>query len=75
RLVRIIANVEVAPSERGLDVRSNFRVLEYRRQVTYDWTGSLEHSLVPHGGELKIVNKKCLLINNSGDLPLLSFLL
>lgn len=75
RLVRSIGNVEVQQASEQVEVHSTFRVLEYRRGVTYDWTGRLEHRLIESPAGLRIVSKKCLLINNGGDLPLLSFLL
>lgn len=76
RMRRIVSNVEIAREPDGtLAVASNF-MLGFARMGTQQlWIGRTLHTLVEHGGALKIQRKKVLLIDNDQEIPLLQFLI
>jgi len=79
-LRRLISNIEVTEAENGdIDVRSNFIVIEVRREQRI-WAGRTLHRLRREqgglrGGLLKMAAKKVLLVNNDLELPPLGFLI
>jgi benzoate/toluate 1,2-dioxygenase beta subunit len=78
---RLISNVEIlaADEPKGeYEVASNFALYELARQATGDvrlWVGRATHRLRRVGGELRIAAKRVDLINASGPLPNLTFLI
>jgi benzoate/toluate 1,2-dioxygenase beta subunit len=78
RLRRLISNIEVlAEAADGvLSVGSNFLLTEYRRGTLTLWAGRVLHQLRPDAaGGFRMAQKKVLLVNNTGDIPTLSFLI
>jgi 3-phenylpropionate/cinnamic acid dioxygenase small subunit len=76
RLRRLIGNVELLdPDGDLLTVGSNFLLTEYRRGTVTLWSGRTVHKLRPDAGRLRLAYKKVLLVNNTGDIPTLSFLI
>ena len=78
RLRRLISNIEIlAEAADGvLSVGSNFLLTEYRRGALTLWAGRVLHQLRPHpAGGFRMAQKKVLLVNNTGDIPTLSFLI
>jgi len=78
---RLISNVEIFPVEgRGDEYRveSNFVLYELARQATGDlrlWTGRTTHRLRRVDGRLRIAAKRIDLVNASGPIPNLTFLI
>lgn len=76
RLRRLIANVEVLDDTGGdVVVGSNFLLTEYRRGTVTLWSGRTVHTLRSTVDGFRLAVKKVLLVNNTGDIPTLSFLI
>lgn len=76
KMRRIISNIEVDEGEDGeIEVGSNFILVESRSGSLATWAGRTRHTLRFENGELGLVRKKVLLVNNSDALPTLSFLI
>jgi 3-phenylpropionate/cinnamic acid dioxygenase small subunit len=76
RLRRLIANIEVLDTDAGVvTVGSNFLLTEFRRGAMTLWSGRTVHRLRPTDDGLRMSYKKVLLVNNTGDIPTLSFLI
>jgi len=73
---RLIANIEVLDgSAEEVTVGSNFLLAEYRRGTITLWSGRTVHKLRPAEGGYQLAYKKVLLVNNTGDIPTMSFLI
>ena len=76
-----IQDVEIFPIDEGGDeyrVESNFVLYELARQATGDlrlWTGRTTHRLRRVEGQLRIAAKRVDLVNASGPIPNLTFLI
>ena len=77
RLRRVISNVEITCVQNGeIAVGANFVVAELRERGTELWVGRYEYILRREsGGELRIAQKKVLLINRDQPLYTLAFLI
>ena len=79
RTVHIIANVlidrEVDRTNKQRVVHSTVQVAESRPGVRIDWVGSTTHHLVEREGELRIVFKKVVLVDNDQELTTIDFIL
>jgi benzoate/toluate 1,2-dioxygenase subunit beta len=76
RLRRIISNVEI--DEAGgaeIRVRANFLLIEARWGTMYTWAGSTRYRLRERDGEMRLVEKKVLLVNNADDITTMAFLI
>jgi hypothetical protein len=56
-------------------VGSNFLLTEYRRGNITLWSGRTVHKLRPVEDGYQLAYKKVLLVNNTGDIPTMSFLI
>ena len=78
---RLVSNVEVLSADRSngeYEVASNFVLYELARQATGElrlWIGRATHRLRRIDGELRIAAKRVDLVNASGPLPNLTFLI
>lgn len=76
---RLISNIEVEEAEDGeFIVGSNFFLIELSLQAKHEthlWAGRATHHLRQVGGELKMSQKKVVLVNAAEPLPNLSFLI
>jgi 3-phenylpropionate/cinnamic acid dioxygenase small subunit len=76
---RLISNIEVEKNEKGeLIVGANFILVELSiqaRHETHIWAGRTTHTLRWVGDELKMSQKKVVLVNAAEPLPNLSFLI
>jgi 3-phenylpropionate/cinnamic acid dioxygenase small subunit len=76
RTRRLIGNIELLDrSGDQLTVGSNFLLTEYRRGTLTLWSGRTLHGLRPESGAFRMAYKKVLLVNNTGDIPTMSFLI
>jgi 3-phenylpropionate/cinnamic acid dioxygenase small subunit len=78
RTAHIVANVVVDPDgavEHRRVVHSTVQVAESRPGFRIDWVGRATHHLIERGGELRIVLKKVVLVDNDQELTTLDFLL
>lgn len=76
RMRRVVSNVEIElRASGGLEVASNFVLVHARFGEQQLWAGRSLHALRRRGGELCIVRKKVLLVNNDQEMPLLQFLI
>jgi 3-phenylpropionate/cinnamic acid dioxygenase small subunit len=76
RLRRLVSNIELLDQDGDLvTVGSNFLLTEYRRGTVTLWSGRTEHRLRRDGAGFRLARKKVLLVNNTGDIPTLSFLI
>lgn len=76
RMRRVVGNIEVE-DETGdaVTVRSNFVLVELRRQHQNLWAGTTLHKLRAADSGLKMAYKKVILVNNDEELPPLGFLI
>jgi len=76
---RLLSNIEVHANADGTRrVYCNFVLHEYRLQSTNQictWAGQMQYTLRRVAGELKISYKKVTLINSTGPVPSLAFIL
>ena len=76
---RLISNIEVHPEANGeLVAESNFILAELSVQARHEmqwWVGRTTHRLRRVDGELKMCQKKVVLVNAAEPLPNLSFLI
>lgn len=79
RTVRIVSGVEceTAGTDDTVTVRAAFALHEFRMETTHVWAGRLEFDLVdPVGtGDLRMTRKKVLLVDRTGAVPSMAFLL
>lgn len=76
QLRRVVSNVQLTGQrEDGLDVSSNFVLVEQRRRRWTTWAGRSEHSLSSAGEALRIRRKVVRLVGCDGPLPMMQFLL
>lgn len=76
RMRRIIGNVVIeSQSEASVKVRANMILAEVRRGTQDVLNGRVIYDLVRENGELRMVGKKVLLINNNEYIDNLSFLM
>jgi 3-phenylpropionate/cinnamic acid dioxygenase small subunit len=81
RVRRLISNVELLEPEAGdedgdaTDVGANFVAYELRLGVVTLWAGRALYRLRLVDGELRLVRKKVLLVNNAEDVMTLAFLI
>jgi 3-phenylpropionate/cinnamic acid dioxygenase small subunit len=77
RTVRVVSGVEAeeaAPDT--VHVHAAFTLHEFRMEHSHVWAGRLEYELVDIAdGELRIVRKKVLLVDRTGAVPSMAFLL
>jgi len=73
-LRRIISNIEIYDSEEGIEVLSNFILVESRRRLLTTWAGKTAHLLVHTNGELRIKRKTVILVNSDEAIGNLAFL-
>ncbi len=75
RLLRVVSNVEIeSDSGESLVVGSTFALGDWRSDRQTAWFGRNRHVLVRHGDGFRMREKKVLLLNNSGALGNLTFL-
>jgi 3-phenylpropionate/cinnamic acid dioxygenase small subunit len=75
KMRRIISNFEVIASDDvSTTVASNFMLLEYRFALT-TWAGRCVHRIRTDGDELKMATKTVHLINGSGAISTMSFII
>lgn len=76
---RLLSNIEIYPnSDETRQVYCNFVLHEYRLQSTNElctWAGQMQYKLQRVEGKLKISYKKVTLINSTGPVPSLAFIL
>jgi benzoate/toluate 1,2-dioxygenase beta subunit len=76
RMRRVISNLKIGPtSESQTKVESNFLLVEARSGHQHIWCGRSIHTLREQNGELKLAQKKVLLVNSSQEMPVLQFLI
>jgi 3-phenylpropionate/cinnamic acid dioxygenase small subunit len=76
RMRRVVSNIVVEEAENGeLVASSNFLLAELRRGKQDLFAGRTIHRLRPHEGNLKLVFKKVLLVNNDEPIDNLTFLI
>jgi benzoate/toluate 1,2-dioxygenase beta subunit len=79
RLRRLISNVELIPPQTGrrqdIGVGANFLVLESRERGVNLWGGRSRYSLRRYDGDLRMVRKTVLLVNNDRPLGTIGFLI
>ena len=78
-MLRLISNIEVSEAENGdLVAASNFILAELSIQAKHEmhwWVGRTTHRLRRVDGELRMSQKKVVLVNAAEPLPNLSFLI
>lgn len=76
RVARVISNIEVTDVD-GADTRvaASFVLAESRVGNIEWWAGHLEYRIRREDGELRLVGKKVVLINNDEPIPTVSFLI
>lgn len=76
RLRRLISNVELLAEDGDeLDAAANFLVYELRAGTRTLWAGRTLYRLRDAEGELRMVRKKVLLVDNAAELTTLAFLI
>lgn len=78
RTVRIVSGVERGQAASGaVTVYAAFALHEFRMDRTHVWAGRLEFDLVDPGGDggLRMTRKKVLLVDRTGAVPSMAFLL
>ena len=76
RLRRIISNVEPLGVESGdTVVAANFILVESRERGERLWAGRTTYRLRSVSGEIRLVYKKVMLVNNTEALPTMAFLI
>lgn len=80
RTAHLVGSVTAADAadngpERQWVVRSVVRVAESRPGHRVDWCGHVTHQLVERDGELRIVSKKVVLVDNDQELTTIDFIL
>ena len=78
RTVRIVSGVErVSAGPGAVTVYAAFALHEFRMDRTHVWAGRLEFDLVDPGGDggLRMTRKKVLLVDRTGAVPSMAFLL
>lgn len=76
RMRRVVSNIVIdADDGQHIDVRANFILAELRQGHQDVFNGRSLYRLVRRDGELRISQKKVLLINNDGFIDNLSFLI
>ena len=73
-LRRLISNIEIAGHAEGIEVQSNFILIESRRTQLITWAGRTTHFLVPSGATFRIRRKTVLLVNSDEAIDNLAFL-
>ncbi|MGQ0482208.1 MAG: aromatic-ring-hydroxylating dioxygenase subunit beta [Pseudonocardia sp.] len=81
--VRVVSNLEAytdpaaeGPHDGGVRVLTSFALHEYRLGRTQIWAGRTEYRLVgQHAADLRMVAKKVLLVDRTGAIPSMAFLL
>jgi benzoate/toluate 1,2-dioxygenase subunit beta len=73
-LRRLISNIELAESEAGIEVQSNFILIESRRATMTLWGGRTTHLLLREGESFRIQRKTVLLVNGEAPIGNLAFL-
>jgi 3-phenylpropionate/cinnamic acid dioxygenase small subunit len=76
-LRRVVSNfeMETGASDEMVVVRSNFILIELRRQVQTIWAGTALHRLRRDNGSFKIFMKKVVLLNNNEEISPMGFLI
>jgi len=75
---RLVSNIEVEPIDGGYVVGSNFLLVELSVQAKHEthlWAGRVTHRLRRVAGELRMSEKKVVLVDAGEPLPNLSFLI
>ncbi len=76
RVRRLLANIEILEQDDDETlVGSNFMLIESRERGTQIWGGRTEHRLRIEDGELKMAEKKVMLIDNDRAVSTLAFLI
>jgi benzoate/toluate 1,2-dioxygenase beta subunit len=76
RLRRLISNIELLGEEGDeIDVGANFLAYELRAGLRTLWAGRTLYRLRSADGELRLVRKKVLLVDNAAELMTLAFLI
>lgn len=76
RMRRVISNLKFGPMSDGqTTVESNFIMVEARNGQQHIWCGRSIHTLRERDGELKLAQKKVLLVNSGQEMPVLQFLI
>jgi benzoate/toluate 1,2-dioxygenase beta subunit len=74
-LSRVVSNIEAKPANGGgIEVESNFVLIEARDGQQYFWAGRSIHRLCLEGSTTKIRFKKVLLVNSAQPMPVMHFL-
>ncbi len=81
--VRVVSNLEAytdrdvgGPEDDEIRVLTAFALHEYRLGRTHIWAGRTEYRLAaPHSAQLRMVAKKVLLVDRTGAVPSMAFLL
>lgn len=71
---RLISNIEIDEHADGIEVQSNFILIESRRTQLITWAGRTTHLLVPTGESFRIRRKTVLLVNSDEAIDNLAFL-
>jgi benzoate/toluate 1,2-dioxygenase subunit beta len=74
RLRRLISNIEISQGQDGIEVESNFILMESRRGQLTTWAGRTTHLLESNGVDFRIRKKTVLLINCEDAIDNLAFL-
>jgi benzoate/toluate 1,2-dioxygenase subunit beta len=75
RMRRVISNIEIGPaSEAEVKVESNFVLIEARGRGQNIWCGRSIHTLRRQDDNLKMAEKKVLLVSTGQEMPVLQFL-
>jgi 3-phenylpropionate/cinnamic acid dioxygenase small subunit len=75
---RLLSNVEIARTDDGYEVGSNFMLTEIVAQSTHAmrvWAGRSTHRLRRVDGALRVASKKVVLVNGDEAIPTLAFLI
>jgi benzoate/toluate 1,2-dioxygenase subunit beta len=73
-LRRLISNIEIGENADGVEVQSNFILVESRRSNLTIWAGRTTHVLVPTGESFRIRRKTVVLVNCDEAIDNLAFL-
>lgn len=75
-LRRVISNIEIGEiSEAGVEVESNFVLVEARDEGQFIWAGRTLHRLRTDGKDTRMSFKKVLLVNSNQPMSVLQFLI
>jgi len=75
QLRRVISNVEFQAGEAGIEVGSNFLLVESRHGAQTIWAGRTTHKLRPAGESFQMTEKKVVLVNRDDPIGNLAFLI